>query len=282
VRPHAEERSAIDAIVASYPTHAFLRRIQIYAHYADGEHAEVLAASEALRELNRSLWLAGLNPHVEALVALGRGEDAMALAREVASDTSTPEPERRLAELLEYRVAHRFGLPKPTLVQPREDDTFALELRATTGEELSSAEVELVKDPDSKGAFRVARAAQSSPGSAIDLARQAGPRGMSRVPASVQVLLLAEATRRADASDLIPAIATLPKHTLDAILVYVAGGPYSDDLFELPLEERAAIEFGRSRAPGLSAKERSLALDRARSSDVLRGPVSVAIAGWPQ
>jgi hypothetical protein len=183
-------------------------------------------------------------------------------------------------------VAHRLGSAKPKLTfDPDDGDagTLMLEMKAIAGEELPGAEIELVKDPNWKGALRVARAARANPTSAIQLVRQLHPAGLSKVPAAVQIMLLAEATRQPNATDLIDLFGKgelSRKETRDQVIAYVTGGPAGEELAEMPLEFRAAMDFARSRVPGLAGKERKDALERAKASDVLHGPVSVAIEAW--
>jgi hypothetical protein len=283
-RPLAEERSAIDALVAKYPDHAFLRRVQLYVYYARPELSQVLAAAEALRRLDPAAWSDLLTEHVDALVGLGRGAEAASLASEVAADSSLSPETRKQARMLRYRVAHWLGTPLPE-GKPEEGETadYALFVRGLAGEELTSAQVELVKDPTLKRALRVARAAQAAPGTATDLARQAGKEGLETVPPSVRMLLIAESARREETRALVPALAgdTYPKPMLDSLLAYVTEGrALAEGAESLPLELRAAVAFVRSRVAGISPAEKAAALDLAKRLDVLRGPVSVAIAAW--
>ncbi len=287
VQPIADAHDRIDAIVAKYPAHPFLRRSQLFLHYARREYADVVAAAEALRGLDPAGWRArSLGSHVEALLALGRGADAFALAQGVADDASLPTNVRNGGAGLARRVAHAANLPAPPPHRAStgaEAEASALLEAAASGEELSSAAIEVVRTQEMRDGLRISRAAQTNPATALDLAWQAGSEGLLFVGAPVRVLLLGEAVRQGKV-ERVPLFATglLPKQQRDDAVAYLRSGAMTDAVAELPHELLAALEIGRSRAPGVSTEEASAARDRARADDVFRGPVSAAIAGWPR
>jgi hypothetical protein len=285
VRTLDEERPVVDGIVARFPDHKFLRRAQIYVHYADFDLPGTLAACEALRKLDVALWLRSVDEHVEALVAGGRGNDALELANGVARDTAQPPGVRSDAEVIAYRVAHRIGAPEPPIRDDDEEHSGQrlLFVHARSGVDLLASEIDLVKSDTFKEALRIAKTARKSPDGAISLVRSATPDGVQFVPLPIRVLLLGEAARKAETRDLVEKLGAgqFPKQTLDGIVAYLTTGAAPDEVTELPLEVRAALDFARSRAPGVTAKEKKDRLDRAKASDVLHGPVTVAIEGWP-
>jgi hypothetical protein len=283
-----EERKRVDAVVGRYPDHAFLRRAQVYVHYAARDFAGVLAASEALRKVSPSMWREGvLERHVEALVALGRGRDALDLAREAAADSPKASSQHRYAELLAFRVAHRLGVPQPAPAAPADGDGADEEapaalVQAVTGIEVPAVAVDRIKDEHTRDALRIVGAARASPESALALVRKADARSLRAVPTVVHVMLLAEAARRDEDRSLILRLgAPFSQKLIDDMVAYVTGGASSEDVAELPLELLAGLDLGRSRLARLSAKDRRDALERAKQADVLRGPVTIAIQGWP-
>jgi hypothetical protein len=284
VRPNAEERQTIDPAVARHPDHAFLRRTQLWVHYADRQFAPAVAAAEALRRLDPALWAKTLEPHVESLVALDRGQEAFDLAQAVAHDEAQGPRARQDAEELAFRVAHRLGTPEPALSASDDEEGARLRyLRTLAGVEVSQQAVDGIKDDRVREALRIARAARTNPDAALALARKANAATMGAVPLSVRTMLLAEAAARREAHDFLVKLAWggLPGSTIDAMAAYVTGGDESDDLVDMPLELRAALDLGRSRMAALPAAERRRARERALQSDVLRGPVTVALQGWP-
>ncbi|HEY8086931.1 MAG TPA: hypothetical protein VIF09_03780, partial [Polyangiaceae bacterium] len=278
-----EERKVIDALVAKYPQHAYLRRVQVYVHYATAEFPEMLAASEALRRLDEHQWEEGLEGHVEALVAVGRGSDALDLTGALGADTKRSVDARRGTQILGYRVAHCTGGVEPA-VAPEEGDEgwFPLWLRARSGQSVSSSEVDAVKVEHVRAALRIMSAARSAPDGALSLVRSAETSTIDVLPPVVRILLLAEASRKEETRQLVTKLAGFqyPQKTVDAVVAYL-DGTASDDVSELPLELRAALDFALSRSSRATDAQKKAALQRAKKGDVLRGPVSVAIAGWP-
>jgi hypothetical protein len=282
VRTIAEERRAIDAALARHPNHPYLRRVQVYVHYAARDFAQVLATSEALRQLDPAIWQKVLHPHVEALVALDRGQEALGLSRSIADDQSQPLAIRKEAEELAFRVAHRIGSPAPPPVSPDEDGSHSAYLKAVAGIDMSWQAIDALKDDHLREALRIAAAARSKPDSAIALARKADAASIGALPMSVRTLLLAESARRDEGRDILTKLGGgLSPQVLDAMAAYVNTGTQSDELVDLPLELQGALDLVRSRVVTISAAEKRDALSRAKRSDLLRGPVTVAIEGWP-
>jgi hypothetical protein len=281
VKPLADERRLIDALVARHPEHAYMRRAQAYVHYADREFEQVVASNEALKRIDRTLWLEGLVPYAESLVALGRGKDALAVADEVAREQAATT--RRTGQLVAYRVAHRIGAPERDLPKAEHDaKELRVFVRLATGLDVTEAEISALEDERARDALRIGRAALSAPDRALASSRTANVETLRGIPDSIRVLLLGEAARQGASGDLVDKLCVdLPPPTAAAMVAYAKTGTASDLVTELPLEFRAALEFVRSRDPALPSKERAERLERAKASDVLHGPVTVAIGGWP-
>jgi len=283
VRSNEEGHRRVDEVVSRYPDHAFLRRSQIYAHYANLELPEAAAACEALRRIDAKIWLRSIDQCVDALVGVGRGTDALALLREMATDSSKSASERKSAEILGYRVAHRIGVSVPEVTPGADDDdSLPVYVRAVTGLPIEPAAIGKVKDEQLREALRIAGDARTDPDAALARIRKADPKATSGVPPAIRVLLLAEAAHRGDGSDVVARLVTMgfEKRGADAMMDFVRTGTVGEEIDDLSLELRAALELGRSRADGLSVKERADLVALAKKSDVLRGPVTVAILGW--
>lgn len=285
VRPQQEEHGKVDEVVARYPRHAFLRRAQALTHYAELELPATASACDALKELDPKVWLDSIDACVDGMVGVGRGDEALSALAALAADSSATTASRNDAEVLAYRVAHRIGksAPEPKADEDDEDPAATpLYARARTGLPLDPSAIEKVKNELVRDALRVSLDARSNPDAALDRVRKGDPMTALRLPAAVHVLLLAEASRRDDASDVTARLAAggLGKGA-EAITSFVRTGKVTDEVAGLPLELRAAMELARSRMVGLSAKERADLIALARTSDVLQGPVTVAISGWP-
>jgi hypothetical protein len=277
-----EQRTRIGHLLARYPDHPYLRRLDIYVHYAALEFPQVLASAQALMRIDRNVWLDTLDQHIDALAGMGRGPEATALLHEVATGASNMLSLKRHADSLAYRIACRFGTATPDLDDDAKDDeALPLLVRATSGREVSGGELDSLKDPETRDALAIVAAARAHPDAALAKWSASSRDVQMRVPASVQVLLQAEGARRGQATTMdVVAGALLDRRTVAAMLALVQRGETADEIAGLPLEFRAALEFVRSRANGISEKERAERLARARACDVLRGPVTVAIDGW--
>jgi hypothetical protein len=284
LRPDTGDFAAIDAAVARYPQHAFLRHMQVYAHRVARDFAGVVSAAEALHGVDAKLWSQDMEEHAEGLVAVGRGQEALSLMLATAGEAALVEGGGR-ARFVAFRVAHSIGAPQPTLPADTgsEPNIFPLFARVTTGIDVAPAEVDGIQDADWKSALRIALAARTSPDRALSLVEKATPEAVRSVPPTIRLLLLVEAVRRGEPRDALGRIAagSLNDQMIDAIAAFVRDGTPADLLLSMPLEDQAALDFGRSRGPGVTPKEKRERVKRAREADVLKGPVTVAIDGWP-
>ena len=285
IKPDEEEHAKVDALVERFPAHAYLRRVQFHVHFEAHEYDVAIRAAEALHTLDDAMWGSdAFERHVEALLAAGRGRDALALTHAAALEPSPPGPSRQTAELLGYRVGHAIDDPQKLPIVANEDEAHvaALLFQAQVGDEVSAPEIELVTFPDAKEALRMVRAARTNPVAACELAKQSHPEAFGILPAPVRMLLLGEASRRglrelAEQLDQ----GWLPAPVLEDVVAYVGGASSDESTNGLPLEAKAALDFVRSRNTALSPEVRSAALKQAKQEDVFRGPVSLAIAQWP-
>jgi hypothetical protein len=129
-------------------------------------------------------------------------------------------------------------------------------------------ELELLVRSDPKAALeRVASGSDASPG----------------ITAAAWVLLLAEAARVDEHHAALPRLlkwAPTGKPAASALIQYALHGTPSEELEDLPFDLLAAADFVHSRAvPAESAEQRALR-SRAAREDMLRGPVSIAMATW--
>jgi hypothetical protein len=277
-----EERAPVDALIVRYPTHPYLLRAHLWSHYSDRDFGPVAASADRLHEVDPRAWRDVLTQHVDALVALGRGSDARDRLHEVMGAHSLAVDERGSATILDFRVAHALA-PKDELDIPASpsSDTSAwwpFSVRADTG--LPLANVSTLKDEQMKTAALVISDARTDPDKALQLLKHASAGIVAFLPSSVATLLLAEATRTHDADAVRALGSPFGKALTDAIEAYVTSGTSDELLLSLSLEMRAALDLVRSRVTGLVASERDAALARAKTEDVLKGPVTVAMNGW--
>ncbi len=277
-----DERKTIDALVARFPEHVYLRRVHVYVHYAEREFAPMVESVEVLRKLAPPVWVDLMSEQAEGLVGLGRGDSALTMLLGFADDASQTADARRRARMVAYRVANRIGAPLPRFSGEPDDAEVALFVRAATGVDVPPTEVASLKDPDGREALEIITETRARPDQALAHLRRASRDVTVRLPFAVSTLLLGEAARRDDhaAIDKLTG-GEIGKRTADAMIGFVQRGESSEDIAGLPLEIRAALAFARSRAGGITAKERSERLEDAKASDIFHGPVTVAIAAWP-
>ena len=203
VRPEDQQRKTVDAVVARFPEHAYLRRAQALTHYADLEFPATASACDALKELDPKLWLESIDQCVDGFVGVGRGQDALGTLRGVAADSSMTSSNRRDAAILAFRVAHRIGEAAPDVASGDDEDPAATHLfvLAVTGIPIEPAAIEKVKDEPMREALRISAAARSTPDAALARIREANAAALMRLPNAIHMLLFAEAIRRDDASD---------------------------------------------------------------------------------
>ena len=283
LRPTTDDFTAIDAAVAKYPRHAYLRHMQIFQHRVARDFPGVVAAADALHGIDRRLWSSDLDEHVEGLVAVGRGPAALELLNAAITEGHPGDTDPGHARFLAFRVAHRMGTAEPELPQGDADREVVLSFqRVAAGIDVSESDIDKMHDDDAKACLRIGRATRSRPDAALSLARTATARALQNLPPSIRMLLLAEAARRQETRDQLERLAPagLMNKNLDAVVAYVRDGTPAEELHILPLEWQAALDFVRSRATGLTPKERGERLARAREADVLHGPVTVAVDGW--
>jgi hypothetical protein len=284
VKPADDERKLADTLAAKYPESAWLRRTQLYVHYEQVEFDGMVAAAEALRAIDRKLWAESIDAHVEGLVGLDRGKDALDLANGVSKDAALDEDANHGASLLAFRVAHRIGAPEPQLKASTEDiEAVTLLARAATGTDIPRTTIDGIKDEDVRNALLIAKAARQSPPSALTLVEQASDSAMHGTSHAVRMLLLGEAVRLDRSGPFLRKIisTTVPPRQIAHVLAYLKTGESSDEVLGLPLEARAALDFARSRMPNVTPDEKAAVLARAKKSDVMQGPVTIAMQGWP-
>jgi hypothetical protein len=283
VLPYEEERKMIDGVVDRYPDHPFLLRAGVFVHYSEGDFGKVALMSERFRAVNRVEWQKIMEIEVDALVGLGRGSEALDLLRSIDEDASTPVAFKHRAELLAFRVAHRLARSageEPTMPDYGTEGWVPAFARATAGVALTNHEIERLKDGDMKSSMAIAMDARTDPAAALAKVRKATAGSIALLPASVTVLLLAEAARVSDAGVVEKLRGPFGGRAADAMVGYVKTGTFDDSIRDYPLELQAALHLVRSRVGELSAKEKAACIARAKDADLLKGPVTVAMEGW--
>jgi hypothetical protein len=164
---------------------------------------------------------------------------------------------------------------------PDDDGSRLVYARALTALPVAPASIGKIKDEYMREAMRIATHARSDPSAALARLGMADARVATFLPEAIQVLLFAEATRRNETNGVASALRReLGPKIPGAIESFVRTGAPTDEIADLPLEYRAALALVRSRVADVSPKEQAELVARPKASDVLRGPVTVAIAGW--
>jgi hypothetical protein len=267
---HGPEGAAlVEKLAARFPTHPYLQRSAAWVRFQALDWKGAVDAWTAVEKLDPAISEEVLGHTIVSLAALGRTKDGLELAK--AKFDAKVQPYEmaiyyaRLARLMgqtdvdalvakleapdgskNWRLRASAGLPVPA----GEKDAGAAYYRAVVGNAAAAA---------SLGATKISMV----------------PAG---VPQAVALLSFAEAARTG-AGDGDANLAKMLSVVAPQAKSFIHGEPASLGV-ELEPELRAALCLVRSRNASLSVMERKELMDEARRLDVLRGPVSEAMAAW--
>jgi hypothetical protein len=283
LEPAARAVTLLDPLVRRFPDHVAVRRAHAFNHYQLRHFDIALDSWKALRLLAPQEMPDHLPLRARALVAVGRGPQALSEIEAAFDDRDADGP--RLAELY-ARVARAIGKDAERLFGKLGDQVPPVRVlphRALAGLPVKSDELSGLEDPAVREMVSLALAARKEAGEALALAARASSKSLRMMDDETLALIYAEAVRLAPADKSTRALAeanAFRGETLHAIDVFVKNGQQEVGLDEASFEVRAAAEFVRSRSPGVPAAERKQLLASARRDDLLHGPVTAAIDGW--
>jgi tetratricopeptide (TPR) repeat protein len=286
LEPPSRASAVMGDLVQRFPKHVASRRACAFDQYQTRHFAEALASWKALFELDPGERSDHREMEVRALVALGRGTEALAEIESAFSAAKTDRAE--LAELY-ARVAHAAGGhhdPEALFAKLNEDEGSPAMVswhRARAGlpskdEAATTPQGELLRQ-----ARAIIVAARSDPDGALTLCGQAPAPALGALDEDTWAVLFAESARREPSGKTTEALASAGFRTGDeirAMRAFVATGEASVDLEEASFELRAAAALARSRNPSLPAPEHKRLAASARHDDLLHGLITAALDGW--
>lgn len=231
-----------------------------------------------------------VDDHVRALLRLGEGAKAVQVAS--AAVQKTPN-EWRLA-VLYAELAGTEGLRTPQiaqtyvdgLAQRSRDPEYGVWMRSLAGLPVEPKALQTLKAQGGGAmawAAELQLAAQKDPAQAWGIVAKARPNALERLAAPVALLLAAEFLRIGDGRTADRLFSTLDEIGMptEALKAYVTTGSEHPELWRLPADVRAVLDFARARKlsgegapnPGLYAT--------ATTREGYRGLVGRALKSWP-
>ncbi|HET7545238.1 MAG TPA: hypothetical protein VFK05_35475 [Polyangiaceae bacterium] len=272
-----------------FPQHAYLLRSAAFRALSRADFVEVTRLVEQLRPIDSKLWQDSLDLELRALAALGKVEQARALARDCLKSPGL-EPSSRFdlvvagAQLAHFEPKTPAGGFLELLSGEEADDTDELRLHARVNacEPVEKLDLDGLDDKRLKAGLELELLARSDPKAALASVISSSDKSPA-ITSAAWALLLTEAARLDEHHAALPRLvrwSPAGEPAATALIEYALHGKLSDDLDDLDPELRAAADFVHSRAvPADSAESRALR-DRAVREDCLHGPVSVAMATW--
>ncbi|WP_437785649.1 hypothetical protein [Sorangium sp. So ce1097] len=289
VEPSNERLRLLPDLLSKHPEDARLHHLHGMALVAAGRHAEALPAltrASAPGALRRGQALHAL---AHAYVALGRTDDALArvaAAADAAPDAGLAVLYGRLARLSgdarkPYPADHYFDKIAGDIPSPEDRVLYRLAVG-----DLARARAELAgtQERRSRALVELYEALASSPERTAASAAAVQLEVLAEVSVAVRVLVATALARKGDTEAAGRAIGGLQPNDSDAAAAaaYMLGRSRDPDIGALEPEVQAALCFADAHHRGLTGAELEEARRAALALDVLRGPVTRAIEGWPR
>jgi hypothetical protein len=272
-----------------FPRHAYLLRNAAFRALWRADFAEVERLVEALRAIDPKIWQDAVALELRALAAMGKVEQARALASECLKNPRLELSDRFEVVVDAATLAHFEPKSAPASyldVLQGEDSgqTSALRLaaRVNSCQPVAAPDLDGLDDQELKARLSLELLVREDPKAALTRIVNGGDASPG-ITLAAWALLLAEAARIDEHHSALPRLvrwAPTGEPGAKALIQYALHGTQSEDLEDMLPEALAAADFVHSRAvPAGSAECQSLRA-RAAREDMLRGPVSVAMATW--
>jgi len=272
-----------------FPRHAYLLRSASFRALWRADFAEVERLVELLHDVDARMWQDSVDLELRALAALGKIDQARALAAECLKSPRLDASNRfelvvdgTLLAQFEPKAGTKVFLDELHGDNSRESSEMQLNARVNGCQAVTPVEIDGVDDPELNARLSLELLVRSDPKAALTrvLSGSDTPPGITP---SAWALLLAEAAR---VDEHHPALTRLLRWAptgepgARALIQYAVDGTRSEELEDVLPEMLAAADFVHSRAMQAGSAEQRTLRARAAREDVLRGPVSVAMATW--
>ena len=269
----ADARAQLALFRKRWPDHQYLLRSQAWTLHVDGSFAQALPLWKELARAEPAFT----QYEAEALVALGRVSDALAVLK--AQPVASVDDAVNLG-----CVARLAGDPVNTsVVRGLAGDpafTSAMFLARFSGE-VPKGKLAKVHDDRRRSAIQVVAALHRDGHKALERLKMAPEGSEGFLDPDSTLLLLGEALRAGDEEQARRIEAAIPKGAYFANAVrMVMGSADPEDMEELPLRERAAVELAMSRQGGMSSGRAEALRRAARRDDLFCTVVSYAAERW--
>jgi hypothetical protein len=280
--PHAEALARARPLAAAHPDHVGLARLVSSGELRALRFEAAVPVFERLRGLDLRQWAADdAEDHATALAALGRREEAAALAELAFAQPGVHE--ERLAAVRGWLEGDSLAAAERLLARGEAlDDGSRLRWRLQFWNAEAVASLAALDRDDDRTYWQLVQDAHYRPLSALSLVGQVDRARLLRLEPEVLVLLIAEARRSGHpALDKLEDVAGRHQLGAEGIAAYLERGEWSDGVEELPLSVHAVLHVARSRWTGLAAGERDRLRGLAERTDPVGGFARKAMADWP-
>jgi hypothetical protein len=285
VETPARGQVLLEALVEKFPEDEHIRWGLAWSLLNEGRAREALVHMEAYERLEPEGQRLMQPLHVRALVAAGRGEEALALAERGGAAEGEAALRKAFHRVLVARRAgdeQKLAFYTSQLEGEAKEDRESLVLwRTLLGLPVDDAALQGLETAGLGEAVLLTRLVLSDPDRALEEARQSSDEALKQLHAPLATLLGLESLRRGDREleerlfQAHPELATYRA----ALEAYVLRGD-ATELMGMDLEYQSAAHAVRARTLPPKGPERKALLERAREADVLQGPLTLAVAQW--
>ncbi|HYQ45373.1 MAG TPA: hypothetical protein VER11_25480 [Polyangiaceae bacterium] len=272
-----------------FPQHAYLLRSAAFRALSRGDFAEVQRLIELLRTVDPKIWQSSLDLELRALAAMGKVEQARALAGECLKSPGLDLADRFDIVVAGTLLTHFEPKSTPTgyldLLQgddSQETQELRLHARVSGCEPVKAQEVDGLEDRRLKAKLELELLARSNPKAALDRVASGSDKPPGITPVT-WALLLTEAARLDEHHAALSRLVRWSpggESSAAALIQYALHGKLSDDLEDFDPEVLAAADFVHSRSVPEGSSESRALRERATHQDSLHGAVSIAMASW--
>jgi len=279
----------LDAAVARFPKHAYLRLLHAAHHYQRLEFKQAQDSFDAMHEADAALWTSSVEMVARNLVGLGDVAEALGTVRGAFNTTKVDDDATRRSLASLYAAVASLD-PKADgsklfrdLPHGKANGPLLVAVgKLRAGVPLDASDKANLSKPPFALLATVAEQVATDPTAALATIGGAGPDEMVLLvdDGEASTLLRCEALRVSADHPALKRLPTEQPTSKESLATFVATGKEDDAFDDLDVTQRAAAYFVRSRVSSLPTAERAQLLARARKLAFVPGPVSRAMANW--
>jgi hypothetical protein len=277
--PHDDaSRAQTAGLLQRFPDSVPLHRTFIYRSIRAMAWSDAVGSLAKIQKLDHAEWVSFVDDHISALAALGRVEEARALARDAFARNEGSKPE--LAAAHSWLGGSDADALLTKLAEGKPAEAAGLRVRFWT----AAADTAMATLPaEDRDVYALLQDAHYRPATALDDAARLKVEALQQVNSQVLLLLLGEATRAGHAAARAQLDAGMSRFRvpLQVVHAYLETGAWSPRLDDLDLWDQGALHLARSRQAAVDAAERGRLRAVAGRCDPVGGYVRKALEQWP-